>query len=236
MARMNLDGVGRWSPLIESLVKRFGRNTAITYGVIWGYANMEDGHCRASHNTIGIVGGISRAAVQRSVIDLVANGYITEKHTLGEPTKYWITDKIKMRMLMIDQGDTCITEQQDLHHGDTPPVSQSNTNRTLNRTEKNLSPKPASADTYPKTNGSVYLFVQLEKIYRSIGRTAPKHFKNVVQREVFEAIEAKHTKESMKSAIDTTLSTGITALPRLISYIAKIQPPPPQNNGGERYE
>jgi hypothetical protein len=235
MARMNLDGVGRWSPLIESLVKRFGRNTAITYGVIWGYANMEDGYCRASHNTIGNVGGISRAAVQRSVIDLVANGYITEKHTLGEPTKYWITDRIKMRIVMVDQGSTCIVEQQDLHHGDTTPVSQSDTNRTVNRIEKNPSPKPASADTYPNTNGAIYLFAQLEKIYRSIGRTAPKHFKNVVQREVFEAIEAKHTKDSIRGAIDTTISTGITALPRLISYVAKIAPPVQQDHDREGY-
>lgn len=80
MSKTNIKDIN-WTPVIDSIVDKYGAVTALIFGVIWRYCQMKDGECRASQSTIAKRCGYSRQTAITHIKILVENGYITEKRT-----------------------------------------------------------------------------------------------------------------------------------------------------------
>lgn len=99
MGRTILTEVKGWTPLIHALVAKYGLITAAVYGRVWGYCQMSDGVCRASHERIADDLRLDRKTVLEHIRILVNDGYL-KNLTPGmrnRPNTYADTGKAGLR-------------------------------------------------------------------------------------------------------------------------------------------
>ncbi len=73
-----LSQVRGFTPVIDILAEELGTMTALVYGIVWRYCQMEDKVCRASKETIAGHANISSKTVQRHLAELVKKGYLID--------------------------------------------------------------------------------------------------------------------------------------------------------------
>lgn len=157
MSATTLKGNG-WSPLIDSVTKKFGVITSAVFGEVWRFCQMTNGCCSASQETIADILGISRKTVNLHLKRLVDAGYLTcEKSEDGFPNVYRDTGKAGLRVEVslssynedeeeifeqavtesytgITEGNTpCNANSQGVLLGVTGGVTESYLNKTLLR-------------------------------------------------------------------------------------------------------
>ena len=67
-----------WTPLYDTLVSELGLYTAVVYGVIWRYCQMQQHVCRASLDTLAARTGLCKRSIIRHIKILVENGYLAD--------------------------------------------------------------------------------------------------------------------------------------------------------------
>lgn len=78
MSRTVLANVDGFTPVIDGLVQELGLMSAVIFGRVWRYCQMEDGVCRASLEKIGDSIGVDRVTVLRHIKDLCDRGYLED--------------------------------------------------------------------------------------------------------------------------------------------------------------
>lgn len=76
-----------------------GKHEALTFGVVWRFAQMKEGVCRASMTKIGKRCDLSKWTVAKSLKKLVKYGYLNRKSVgLKVPNTYTLTIKARKRI------------------------------------------------------------------------------------------------------------------------------------------
>jgi DNA-binding Lrp family transcriptional regulator len=78
MSRTILANVDGFTPVIDGLVEELGLMSAVVFGRVWRYCQMEDHVCRASLERIAASIGVDRATVMRHIKDLCDRGYLED--------------------------------------------------------------------------------------------------------------------------------------------------------------
>jgi hypothetical protein len=107
---MTLKDVGGFYPVIKALIQEFDRETALVYGVVWGYSNMKDEDCWASESTIAREAGMGVSTVSTRLDKLVEFGYLTKQSELGHTTHYEPTSKIRINLSFVKETSLPDTE------------------------------------------------------------------------------------------------------------------------------
>jgi DNA-binding Lrp family transcriptional regulator len=87
-----------FTPILDSLIKKYSLVTASVYGIVWRYAQMEDKTCKASLEKIGARLDLSGKTVERHIKKLCADGYLTDltPGVRNKPHVYAITRKAEL--------------------------------------------------------------------------------------------------------------------------------------------
>jgi len=86
--------LGGFFPASEALIKELGPITALVYGAIWRYSQMESGTCTASQNKLAGDLGISVSTFKSHAKKLIKSGYIEAYVSQGHGVRYKITFKL----------------------------------------------------------------------------------------------------------------------------------------------
>jgi len=78
MSKTILSRVNGWTPVINSIVKEVNLMSAVVFGRIWRFCQMEDGVCRAALEKIAEEIGVDRATVMRHAKELCKAGYLKD--------------------------------------------------------------------------------------------------------------------------------------------------------------
>jgi DNA-binding Lrp family transcriptional regulator len=78
MSKTILVETNGFTPVIDSLAKKFGFVTSLVFGRVWRYCQMEKGLCTAAQDKIAEEIGASRWTVIRHLKILVENGYLKD--------------------------------------------------------------------------------------------------------------------------------------------------------------
>jgi hypothetical protein len=152
-----------YTPVFDNLIHEIGLIPALVFGLVWRYAHMSDGVCRASCQTVGQRLGLSRVTILRTLHQL-CEARLVEDLTPGLRNRPHILRPTSRALALIArQADlTCDrinTEQdRDISQSDTgmseitpgvsesdshciqerhPAVSESDMNQTLLRDQRN---------------------------------------------------------------------------------------------------
>lgn len=197
-----LSEVKGFTPVIDILANELGVITALVYGIVWRYCQMEDGVCKASRERIAQHAGISAKTVKRHLEKLCKSGYLkdTTPDRRNNPHIYANTGKAKIiGLLSIEIGGTESPTRWDREsnlggtespmmiqreYKDTPLGSESSlvaeiVEQTQSRPDLfDLASKTEEAQqregqwTLPASNGLVT--VAITCIYELLGSTSPK--------------------------------------------------------------
>jgi len=85
-----------FTPCLDPLLQEYGPIGACVYGRVWRYAQMKDGVCKASHDTIAEGLNITRRTVWTWIKILCDDGYLVDQtpNVTNHPHEYRATDKI----------------------------------------------------------------------------------------------------------------------------------------------
>jgi hypothetical protein len=78
MSKTVLANVDGFTPVIDVLVDEIGLMSAVVFGRMWRYCQMEDGVCKAALEAIADGIGVDRATVMRHAKELVDAGYLKD--------------------------------------------------------------------------------------------------------------------------------------------------------------
>lgn len=78
MSRTILANVDGFTPVIDGLVEELGLMSAVVFGRVWRYCQMEDRVCKASLESIGDSIGVDRVTVMRHIKELCERGYLQD--------------------------------------------------------------------------------------------------------------------------------------------------------------
>ncbi len=78
MSKTILTNADGFTPIIDAIVQELGLMSAVVFGRIWRYCQMEDQVCKASLETIGDGIGVDRATVMRHAKELCEAGYLKD--------------------------------------------------------------------------------------------------------------------------------------------------------------
>lgn len=78
MSKTVLANVDGFTPVIDGLVDEVGLMSAVVFGRIWRYCQMEDKVCKAALEKIGESIGVDKATVQRHAKELCEAGYLVD--------------------------------------------------------------------------------------------------------------------------------------------------------------
>jgi DnaD/phage-associated family protein len=97
-----------FTPAPDVLSKKYGPVTALVYGIIWRFSQMDDEVCRASIERIASELGTSKHTVERRIKTLEYDGYVKDLTPTRRnmPHEYIPTGKLEMRMWvgMVENG------------------------------------------------------------------------------------------------------------------------------------
>jgi hypothetical protein len=181
MTKMTLKEVGGWYPLIKSLVQQYDRETALVYGVVWGFANMRDTTCWASQQTIADEAGMSVSTVYRKLIVLVDNGYLVAGKQLGNVTHYAVTDKIRIKIDFVETPICAVAET---------PITE--TEGSVTKTEEGTSERPTIKRVNKINYKSVTQHTPEENLYFSVTKQWPRKAQREVVIDLIKASAASY--------------------------------------------
>lgn len=173
-----------YTPVIDVLVEELGTITALVYGAIWRYCQMEDGVCRASLETVGKRAGIDAKTVLRHVRVLCEHGYLEDRTPglRGKPHTYADTGKVTLRG-RVDIGHKVPTAPEE--EGTESPITwdsksvedgtESPLKKDSKREKKNISGAnaPVPADQKPRGHNAIRLALE-EHFSRITGIPRPE--------------------------------------------------------------
>lgn len=89
-----------WTPVLDSLIAKYGSVTALVWGRVWRYCRMPDGFCRASLSRLATELGLSLRTVQRHVHILCRDGYLEDltPNLQGKPHHLRDTGKVALKL------------------------------------------------------------------------------------------------------------------------------------------
>jgi hypothetical protein len=123
MSKTNMQRSKGFTPIIDGLVQEFGSTTALIFGIVWRFCQMEFGECTASQDTIAKRANMGRASVNRCLKRLVDTGYLDVVKSFGKPNIYQDTGKAGL-MFSIEayaEGEKPKSEENnDLYQINTP--------------------------------------------------------------------------------------------------------------------
>jgi hypothetical protein len=95
-----------FTPVIDVLAQELGLMTAVVYGIVWRYCQMENKVCSASRETIAEHANISTKTVDRHLDKLCKAGYLKDLHPEWKhrPHIYADTGKLKIEALVRVRG------------------------------------------------------------------------------------------------------------------------------------
>lgn len=93
MSKTVLTEVNGFTPVIDKIVKEHGYMTALVFGRIWRFCQMETGVCNASQETIGKSIGVDRHTIINHAEKLIKSGYLKSITKPGIGTTYVDTGK-----------------------------------------------------------------------------------------------------------------------------------------------
>jgi DNA-binding transcriptional MocR family regulator len=169
MSKTSLRDTQGWTPVIDSIIEKRGITTALVFGIIWRYCQMEGHTCYASQETLAQAIQVSRQTINSHADILVVDGYLEKIERHGHPSIYKDTGKAGLRIQAFDEGvneiDTpndegvnqvdsrCKPALQGVSTPFTGGVNQVDTNKTINTplsTQKNKTKKaPNGAEPKP---------------------------------------------------------------------------------------
>jgi len=133
MSKTILSEINGFVPIIKDLVKEVGFESAVAFGIVWCYCQMQDGLCKASLDTMAADLGWTRQRLARHIAPLVERGYIDEERRFGEPTRYYDTGKAGLIGRL--EGGVVTKRNNHLLQNVTTPVTKCNTNILINKQE-----------------------------------------------------------------------------------------------------
>lgn len=96
MSRTILTNVDGFTPVIDDLARELGTTTALVFGRVWRYCQMDLGVCTASQTTIANDLDLSRETVNRCLKQLVTAGYLNESEKPGVTKTYQDTGRAQL--------------------------------------------------------------------------------------------------------------------------------------------
>jgi len=125
--------VGGFTMLPDILIKKYSRETALVFGIIWRHCQMERKVCDASQKTLCEMAGISKDTFIRHATILVNDGYFDKVVEPGIGSTYKDTGKLSMN---ISVG---VNEL---------PVAESDTYQSQRATQRNNTIRPLKKPKY----------------------------------------------------------------------------------------
>lgn len=111
--------LGGFFPASEALIKELGPITALVYGAIWRYSQMESGTCTASQKKLAGELRISVTSFKKHITKLKQSGYIESNVSQGHGVRYKITLKLsrtiyEMSKLEKAEGQSGIIQEDNM--------------------------------------------------------------------------------------------------------------------------
>ncbi len=115
-----------FTPVIDVVAKDVGLMSAVVYGVVWRYCQMENKVCSASIQTIADRVGISRKTAERHIKALVEAGYLRDltPSRKNAPHQYADVGKVKIKALVAAKSES-LTNRDEVGQSDGAGESQS---------------------------------------------------------------------------------------------------------------
>jgi len=134
---------GDFTPVLDSMVQRYGFTTAGVYGRVWRYAQMSEGVCKAKQRKMANELGISLRAIVRHLDLLVRDGFLEAHRYAGRPTSYTLTGLAEIK----EATPAKLAEVGSDDLSKTEPVPQSHSTYA-NLAQVGAGPVPQSHSTY----------------------------------------------------------------------------------------
>lgn len=156
-----------FTPALDPLLREYGPVGACVYGRVWSYAQMADGVCKASQETIAAQINVTRKTVWRWVNILCADGYLVDlTPTLkNKPHEYRITNKPVTVHKMYCEGNTqptvyespsdCVLKSpEEILHKIPEEIQDQDHKNVANATRPALVPFKVVQETIEKAQGT----------------------------------------------------------------------------------
>lgn len=142
MSKTVLAQTSGFTPVIDDMVENLGYMTALVFGIVWRYCQMDNGKCYASQKTLALKIGIGRRTMQRHLDVLVSEGYLSV-----QPTKttsiYVDTGKAGLKINISGYAKEAQSKQSDapemrttLRQSGATPAPEWRTKKELKREDK----------------------------------------------------------------------------------------------------
>jgi hypothetical protein len=133
MSKTILANVEGWTPVIDNIVNDLGIMSAVVFGRMWRFCQMEDGVCKASLETISEGIGLDRATVMRHAKALCEGGYLNDltPGLKNRPHVYADTGKAGLKLSLTTVAESNVTLQKVI-----PTVAESHLNKDSKRVIK----------------------------------------------------------------------------------------------------
>ena len=160
--KTDLRKVNGYTPVIDHLITEFGYLTALVFGVIWRYCQMENGECTASQSTMAGLLGIKRQTFMRHADLLAESGYLEKQTISGIGVIYNDTGKANL-LLKVTRG--VIKSDTGCNSNGHVPVIKSDTKIVFKDSIKNNN---KALEIYRKVTGLTPDYMNLEKVEQDI--------------------------------------------------------------------
>jgi hypothetical protein len=104
VSKTNLRNVQGWTPVIDTIIENHGLTTALVFGVIWRYCQMDGHTCYASQETLAKSVCVTRQTINTHADILVKEGYLEKVEHDGHPSVYKDTGKAGLIIEAYDNG------------------------------------------------------------------------------------------------------------------------------------
>lgn len=150
MSKTVLANVDGFTPVIDALVTELGLMTAVVFGRVWRYCQMEDQVCKASLEKIGESIGVDRVTVMRHIKQLCDGGYLKDltPDLRNRPHIYVDTGKAGIKVSIygvaesntspadVSESNTSVSENDSAVTQSNRGVSESHLNKVLKKEVK----------------------------------------------------------------------------------------------------
>jgi len=123
-----------FTPVIDVLAEELGLMTAVVYGIVWRYCQMEKKICSASRETIAKHASISVKTVDRHLDKLCRAGYLKDLHPDWKHRPHIYVDTGKLKIEALVRVRTGKTESPTSEEGETEsPTGETESPTRLDR-------------------------------------------------------------------------------------------------------
>jgi predicted transcriptional regulator len=133
-----LSQVDGFIPVIDVLAQELGLMTAVVYGIVWRYCQMENKVCTASLETIAEHANINRKTVERHIKKLCEHGYLEDRTPSVKHTSHIYADTGKAKIIGLVSARVGKAESPTSERG-----------KTESLTGETESPTKSDRESYP---------------------------------------------------------------------------------------